>query len=48
MTEYLRDWNDACAYARECLPPDLFIEPFTFFLFVGATTCAIYLWNERR
>jgi len=47
--QYLKEWNEACAYAGECLPPFIYSftkEPYVALGFVGAVCIAIYLWNE--
>lgn len=49
MIEYLKDWNDACAYAGECLPPftyDLFREPYSAVLGFSFMCLGLYLINE--
>lgn len=49
MIEYLKDWNEACVYAKECLPPfayDITREPFSAILLFAGLSLAIYLVNE--
>jgi hypothetical protein len=51
IDQYLREWNEACAYAYECFPPfvyeiDLeFVETFAFILIV---IYSVYRFNENR
>jgi hypothetical protein len=51
MSHYLQDWNEACAYAKECLPPpvyDISHEPWTFLLTIVFGVYVVWAWNERK
>lgn len=48
---FLKEWNEACAYAGECLPPfvyDLTRDPWPALAFIVLVCGGLYLWNERR
>lgn len=48
---YLKEWNEACVYANECLPPfiyELTRPPYDFLALLFFVIFLIYLWNERR
>lgn len=48
---YLQEWGEACAYAKECMPPffyDLFREPWSFLLTLAIASAVFWLWNERK
>ena len=45
MNNYLKEWNDACAYAYECFPPfiyDLNKEPYTALFTIGMVCFICY------
>jgi len=47
--KYLQEWNEACVYARECLPPffyDLTKEPWSFMIVLASVCALIYMVNE--
>ena len=49
MYHYLQEWNEACAYAAECLPPFVYEingETVWFMIFTIAVCYGIYLKNE--
>ena len=51
MLEYLKEWNEACAYAGECLPPSFYGLDFDlpgFFIFIALVVGIVYLRNERN
>ena len=51
MLEYLKEWNEACAYAGECLPPSFYGMDFDlpgFFIFIVIIIGIVYLHNERK
>lgn len=51
VAEYLQDWNDACAYARECGPDWSFLdpgEPFNGLGIIAVLCYAAWRYNERR
>ena len=47
MHAYLKEWNEACAYARECLPPPN-VDPYTPFVWIGVAGFVIWAVNEWR
>ena len=49
MYQYLKEWNEACVYAGECLPPfvyDLTREPYSAIISIGTVCLGLYIWNE--
>lgn len=51
MSHYLQDWNEACAYAKECLPPfyyDVYREPWDVLLVIAFLAYVLWAWNERK
>lgn len=48
--QYLREWNEACVYAKECLPPfvyDLFVEPYDAIIVFSGICAIIWFINEK-
>lgn len=49
MFEYLKEWNEACVYAKECLPSFAYVltrEPYSTVLVFAAVCLGLYLINE--
>jgi len=50
LTQYLEEWNEACAYAHECVPDmPLAHAPGPFFALASIAAVCFLLWrrNER-
>lgn len=51
VARYLNDWNDACAYAKECWPDigfSIFDEPYSALLAIIGTCYYFYRRNEKQ
>lgn len=51
MEQFLQEWNEACAYANECLPPFVYTADNDLwgFLFAVSFICfMIWLVNETK
>lgn len=48
---YLKEWNEACVYARECWPENSFFhfsEPWSFLAVLALVCYIIWRANEQR
>lgn len=51
VAQYLNDWNDACVYAKECLPDFGFLdpgEPYTALATIVGICYYVWRRNEKQ
>lgn len=43
MNQFLKEWNEACVYADECLPPFLYSADWDLIGFMGFTALVAFI-----
>ena len=51
LWQWARDWDEACTYARECVPDLSFFvpnEPYSALASIAAVCFIVWWWNDRK
>ena len=51
LLQWVRDWDEACTYARECLPDLSFFvpsEPYSALATISGVCFIVWRWNDTK